>query len=328
MTVAEILSNNGTISTLVPGTDEVLLKCLRNIRKANSRKSRAQPSVDEDENTEKDNRIVPVVKQAKSVEQILAEVDADSDDEDDLEDDDDTRKKSSRKKLVAGRRKGKKSTWIQEDGDAVDLMDPGSVRNISASKPLLLLGQSKSKGSVNPFKTMPDGRLLITEDKDDDSSGGDDSDSEVEFRDSVSMISDKMKNLGHAGPVLGKRKMDSSSSSAAGSRTSLYEAGGSGIHRPLSGNMGPPKKRRWNESLRTQSAGGQMGAEFKAKKGKGDVKKKGAKFDPFAYVPLKKEALNRRKQSKFSGQFKGLVKGARKGATDGIRKRKKQKAKR
>uniref|UniRef100_A0AAR2K0G8 Ribosomal RNA-processing protein 12-like conserved domain-containing protein n=1 Tax=Pygocentrus nattereri TaxID=42514 RepID=A0AAR2K0G8_PYGNA len=48
-------------------------------------------------------------------------------------------------------------------------------------------------------------------------------------------------------------------------------------------------------------------------KGKGDIKKKG-KCDPYAYIPLKKAQLNRRKKAKLQGQFKGMVRGVKKGA--------------
>uniref|UniRef100_A0A671YG28 Ribosomal RNA processing 12 homolog n=1 Tax=Sparus aurata TaxID=8175 RepID=A0A671YG28_SPAAU len=86
----------------------------------------------------------------------------------------------------------------------------------------------------------------------------------------------------------------------------LSSAGGSGIHRPLGGRD-------------------DMGAEYKSKKGKGDVKKQG-KLDPYAYIPLKKDQLNRRKRAKLQGQFKGMVRGAQKGALSG-RKMQKRKGK-
>uniref|UniRef100_A0AAQ5YJD6 Ribosomal RNA-processing protein 12-like conserved domain-containing protein n=1 Tax=Amphiprion ocellaris TaxID=80972 RepID=A0AAQ5YJD6_AMPOC len=58
-------------------------------------------------------------------------------------------------------------------------------------------------------------------------------------------------------------------------------------------------------------------------KGKGDVKKKG-KLDPYAYIPLKKAQLNRRKRAKLQGQFKGMVRGAQKGALSGKKMQKKK----
>uniref|UniRef100_A0A6Q2Z4E4 Uncharacterized protein n=1 Tax=Esox lucius TaxID=8010 RepID=A0A6Q2Z4E4_ESOLU len=58
-------------------------------------------------------------------------------------------------------------------------------------------------------------------------------------------------------------------------------------------------------------------------KGKGDVKRKG-KVDPYAYIPLKKAQLNRRKKAKMQGQFKGMVRGAQKGALSGKKQRTKR----
>uniref|UniRef100_A0A3Q3MIK7 Ribosomal RNA processing 12 homolog n=1 Tax=Labrus bergylta TaxID=56723 RepID=A0A3Q3MIK7_9LABR len=86
----------------------------------------------------------------------------------------------------------------------------------------------------------------------------------------------------------------------------FFSAGGSGIHRPLGGRP-------------------DFGSDYKSKKGKGDVKKTG-KLDPYAYIPLKKEQLNRRKRAKMQGQFKGMVRGAQKGAMSGKKMHKKRKA--
>lgn len=82
-----------------------------------------------------------------------------------------------------------------------------------------------------------------------------------------------------------------------------YQAGGSGIHRPVAKRATP-------------------GAEYKAKKGKGDVKKKG-RLDPYAYIPLNRTKLNRRKKVKLQGQFKGLVKAAQRGSQVGHKLRRK-----
>ena len=54
------------------------------------------------------------------------------------------------------------------------------------------------------------------------------------------------------------------------------------------------------------------------------MKKKGAP-DPFAYVPLQKSTLNKRKRAKNAGQFKGLVKAAKTGASIGSKKANKNK---
>lgn len=82
-----------------------------------------------------------------------------------------------------------------------------------------------------------------------------------------------------------------------------YQAGGSGIHRPVGKKATP-------------------GAEYKAKKAKGDVKRKG-RLDPYAYIPLNRTKLNRRKKVKLQGQFKGLVKAAQRGSQRGHKLRRK-----
>jgi ribosomal RNA-processing protein 12 len=74
-----------------------------------------------------------------------------------------------------------------------------------------------------------------------------------------------------------------------------YKSGGTGIHRPINK---------------------EMGEEYKSVKARGDMKRKG-KPDPYAYIPLNRQSLNRRKKSKFSGQFKNILKAAKKGADIG-----------
>uniref|UniRef100_A0A8C0HCR4 Ribosomal RNA processing 12 homolog n=1 Tax=Chelonoidis abingdonii TaxID=106734 RepID=A0A8C0HCR4_CHEAB len=57
--------------------------------------------------------------------------------------------------------------------------------------------------------------------------------------------------------------------------------------------------------------------------GRGDMKKKG-QLDPYAYIPLNRAKLNRRKKVKMQGQFKGLMKGAQRGAQTGRKHRQKE----
>lgn len=57
-------------------------------------------------------------------------------------------------------------------------------------------------------------------------------------------------------------------------------------------------------------------------KAKGDVKKKG-KPDPYAYVPLLRQKLNRRKEVKLRGQFSGLLQKAKRGSVTGAKQRRK-----
>ena len=59
---------------------------------------------------------------------------------------------------------------------------------------------------------------------------------------------------------------------------------------------------------------------FSLQKAKGDVKKKG-RPDPYAYIPLNRQKLNRRKKAKMSGEFSGIMKKAAKGSAAGTKHR-------
>lgn len=61
---------------------------------------------------------------------------------------------------------------------------------------------------------------------------------------------------------------------------------------------------------------------FSIQKAKGDIKKKG-KPDPYAYVPLMRQKLNKRKEAKLRGQFSGLLQKAKKGSAAGTKQRRK-----
>lgn len=48
------------------------------------------------------------------------------------------------------------------------------------------------------------------------------------------------------------------------------------------------------------------------------MKKKG-KLDPYAYIPLSRKSLNRRRRAKHVGTFKSIVKGTSKSALRGVK---------
>lgn len=62
---------------------------------------------------------------------------------------------------------------------------------------------------------------------------------------------------------------------------------------------------------------------FLPQRAKGDIKRSG-KPAPYAYVPLLRQKLNRRKQAKLVGQFTGLMKKAKKGSALGAKQRKRK----
>merc|ERR1712029_460115 len=176
------------------------------------------------------------------------------------------------------------------------------------------MGGGKRKGS--DFPIGPDGRMIIKEldihDDDGDDDDEDEADEKTDLRNMDDSDSDenqeKSQNTFEKLVSTRKRKAGTSvvsgrsgrASSAAGPSGSKYRTGGSGIHRPL-------------DSANAEGRKSDFGSEYRAKKGRGDVKVKG-RPDPHAYVPLQKSSLNKRKKAKFEGQFKSLVKATKRGA--------------
>ncbi|KAM9476778.1 RRP12-like protein [Clarias gariepinus] len=201
----------------------------------------------------------------------------------DSDDSEDEKPKKGQKKPV----KQKAQAWLKEgvSDEPLNFLDPKAAQRVLSTNPDL----KKSSKREHGFKMTSDGRLIIKDDdeKDDGSKG----DKEMD---------DILKEAGVKTKKSQKRKIEDDVDDDMEIEPQMkYKAGGVGIHRPLGGKE-------------------ESGAGYKAKKGKGDIKKKG-KHDPYAYIPLKKAQLNRRKKAKLQGQFKGMVRGAQKGALSGKR---------
>ncbi|KAG9275329.1 RRP12-like protein [Astyanax mexicanus] len=211
--------------------------------------------------------------------------------ETDSDDSEDEGPKKGQKKPI----KQKAKAWLKEgvSDDPLNFLDPKASQRVLATNPDL----KKTAKVEHGFKVTSDGRLIIKEDDEDDGAKDDDQD-----------IEDILKEAGVKTKKTQKRKIedDMDDDDMDVEPQMKYKAGGIGIHRPLGGRQ-------------------ESGSEYKSKKGKGDIKKKG-KCDPFAYIPLQKAQLNRRKKAKLQGQFKGMVRGAKKGALLGKKMGKKRKA--
>nr|SVE74944.1 EOG090X00E0 [Daphnia dolichocephala] len=290
---------------LVPEDDVVLLKRLNNIRKIEARKKKQKEERKAAGNEEEDDEEeTEMATQPKTMEHVLA--DSDSDLEDD-EDDKDVRKKTPK-------------TWIQEEeGSIVDFLDPAAAKKVSATNPNRSMpaqfDAEKKKKKESFFKTAADGRMIIDD-------GGESSDTSQESDLDLSKALDKME-------VDRKRKKDDRESliDDEDEPSFKYQAGGSGIHRPVAIAAKPSAAKRTIQKLTAKQRARQSkekvkpvdyGAEFRSAKARGDVKRKNQP-DPFAYVPLSRNALNKRKKAKMTGQFKGLVHAARKGASTGTK---------
>ncbi|KYN06248.1 PREDICTED: RRP12-like protein [Cyphomyrmex costatus] len=287
------------ISSMIPISDIILHKRLKNINKIENAKKkkreleRARKLQEQNSDEEFDAKRRP-----KSIEEILA----DSDEEFDVMENEQEKKRNKK-------RTSKKDAWIQESEDnIVDLADPAAARNITTTQPVsnpkILERKTKDRG----FPTAPDGRLIIRDDNEKDSDversnkkrktsflQNDSEDDYVE--DDVSVVTTKTasKKRKYSESVLDVMSLKSQS-------TSKYRAGGSGIHR----------------SLKMRKIDSQPGSEYRATKARGDIKKKG-KPDPYAYVPLTRSLLNKRKKKKNSRKFQSIVSGAKKGARTGMR---------
>ena len=300
------------VTKLVPQDDVVLLKRLNNIRKIEARKKKLKEEkkagggdAGEEEEEEDDSAMAT---QPKTMEHVLADSDSDLEDEDEEKD---VRKKTPK-------------TWIQEDeGSIVDFLDPAAAKKVSATNPARSMPQlaaEKKKKKESIFKTAPDGRMIIDD-------AGESSDTSAESDIDLSRALDKME-------VDRKRKKDDRESIDDEDEPSFkYQAGGSGIHRPVAVKAANGKRAVQKLTTKQRAQMGKekaqpadYGAEFRSAKARGDVKRKGQP-DPFAYVPLSRTVLNKRKKAKMSGQFKGLVRAARKGATTGTKIRGKSQAK-
>nr|CAH7732826.1 unnamed protein product [Callosobruchus chinensis] len=287
------------LTPYIPLSDTVMYKRLRNLRKLNSRKQRRKQQEKETEDSSEDEEFTVKAK-PKSVEEILADSDSEFDD-----------METNEPKV---RNKKQPSTWIEETPESItDFTDPTVTSKITATKPGQTpqpLAERKKKEKDRGFKTASDGRLIIKDDSSDSETDG--KKNKLCFNSDTDSDDD---NISKAETVLltdRKRKRTSASSvksgmSSASQPPMKYKTGGVGIHRPIDAST---------SSVHSGYSG--VGSDYKSKKSKGDVKKKG-KPDPYAYLPLRRSTLNKRKRSKAAGQYKNIVKAAKAGALKGAK---------
>lgn len=139
------------------------------------------------------------------------------------------------------------------------------------------------------FKTAPDGRLII-EDIEDQATDSDDDDISGYKDKSKKQVYDEASDEEKEGPSKKKIALNG------------YQTGGSGIHRPLAASV----KSGHSRYSKSQTSA-KPGSEYKATKAGGDIKKKG-KHEPYAYIALTRNSLNRRKRGKMGNQFKNISK--------------------
>uniref|UniRef100_A0A671EYD6 Ribosomal RNA processing 12 homolog n=1 Tax=Rhinolophus ferrumequinum TaxID=59479 RepID=A0A671EYD6_RHIFE len=261
-------------------------KVLVNIRKAEARakRHRALNQAAEEEEEEEE----PAQGTGDSIEEILA----------DSEDEDSEQEERSRGKEQRRLTRQRSRAWLKEGGgdEPLNFLDPKVAQRVLATQPGPGYGKKKDHG----FKVSADGRLIIREEEDDSATTKME---EEGTKGEDEEMADLMEDLGVRSKKPQKLKHQKEPDDEELEMPPQYQAGGSGIHRPVAKKATP-------------------GAEYKAKKAKGDVKKKG-RLDPYAYIPLNRTKLNHRKKMKLQGQFKGLVKAAQRGSQVGHKLRRK-----
>ncbi|KAH9489577.1 pre-rRNA processing protein [Bulinus truncatus] len=271
-------------------------KLLKNIHKTNERlkkKKDGKENSDNESDSDGDSDGEKFTTQPESIDDLLQDSDTDIDDDE-----------VHKKKI---KRKHGNDAWLMESGDdIVDFMDPAAAKSVLATRPQEVVKDKKSVDGKRGFKLSSDGRLIITQE---------DEEEQINKNKTKKNVKDDYDNensdsdLDDAQKVSRKRKHASNpvydDDDEFVPPPSKYQAGGSGIHRPVTKSD--------KEKL-------DVGKEYRSKKALGDVKKKG-KPDPYAYVPLNFNSLNKRKQMKVKGTFSNLVKGARRGAAKGNKSR-------
>ncbi|XP_064631172.1 RRP12-like protein isoform X2 [Lineus longissimus] len=272
------------IEKMVPASHSKLLQNIRKTQERLKRQRKAEKKSREDGDSDDDEfkfKSIP-----ESVDELLRDTDSELDEDDKAKPGKKGAKKSAKKERPG-------AAWLKEsnDDDIVDFLDTSASKKVLATKPQVKPGTS---GIQHDFKLTPDGRLIITGDKEEEMPKP----SKEEAMDDLEDLLDAFE-----GPTKKskKRRFDDDEDDEHDDRPAKYRAGGGGIHRPIA-----VAKRET----------GKTGGEYRAKKAGGDIKKKG-KPDPYAYVPLNQQVLNKRKTAKLKGQFTHFVKGAKKGASQG-----------
>nr|KAF6425644.1 ribosomal RNA processing 12-like protein [Molossus molossus] len=265
-------------------------KVLVNIRKAEARAKRHRALNQAAEEEEEEEEEEPAQGKGDSIEEILA----------DSEDEDNEEEERSRGKEQRRLTRQRSRAWLKEGGEdePLNFLDPKVAQRVLATHP----GPSRGKKKDHGFRVSADGRLVIREEEEEE-----DATTKMEEEEGTKgeeeEMADLMEDLGVRNKKHQKLKHQKEADDEELEMPPRYQAGGSGIHRPVGKKATP-------------------GAEYKAKKAKGDVKKKG-RLDPYAYIPLNRTKLNHRKKVKLQGQFKGLVKAAQRGSQVGHKLRRK-----
>jgi len=300
-------------------TPESHSKMLRNIRKVETRKVRMKKASeseksktrsDDQSNWGEDKTVKSFSSRStRKLPEGIDDILADSS-EDELLDDSTERDNYPKGKLR------QPDAWIEEDVENDEVLDLSDARK--TTRKILSVNPFKKKvqeqrETKERFPMTEDGKIVIAEDDFDPTKrstkrklDSDEDDSESENADNAP--------FDDATVFSALSKYTTTSAVSKGSKgTSFsamsYRTGGRGIHRDT-----------------TREKQEDLGSEYKSKKAGGDMKRRG-KPDPYAYIPLDRRALNKRKAKKMAGQFNAVVRSAKRGASRGSKQRSKKSGK-
>lgn len=194
-------------------------------------------------------------------------------------------------------------------GDAVDLLDGSMVRNmkIVGNKGSDEESDTDMEGDDVEVHVGTDGKLIIPDDSD-DSDESEELEMEYEPK-QKKLLSTKGPNSKRKRADIDPDDSDEDASNkqkqAANKRKAVTDnTGRKPAPRTVSGGEGAGKLSKHGTRDVKTIAGSHMGSEYKAKRGGGDVKRKGQTLEPYAYIPLDAKALLATKKS--GGRSKAL----------------------
>ncbi|EAW49946.1 KIAA0690, isoform CRA_a [Homo sapiens] len=194
-------------------------RVLVNIRKAEARAKRhralSQAAVEEEEEEEEEEE--PAQGKGDSIEEILA----DSEDEEDNEEEERSRGKEQRK-LARQRSRA----WLKEGGgdEPLNFLDPKVAQRVLATQP----GPGRGRKKDHSFKVSADGRLIIREEAD-----GNKMEEEEGAKGEDEEMADPMEDVIIRNKKHQKLKHQKEAEEEELEIPPQYQAGGSGIHRPV-----------------------------------------------------------------------------------------------
>ena len=201
------------------------------------------------------------------------------------------------------------SSWIQETGDEpLDLLSPTAVRHVVGTDPAKLAQWKRTasaSSAASSATAAEDGSLAMGDGISLDADGrvriefgagdGSDSDSDSDSEDASGRPSH------HRERKPGKKVAGGAMGAAAAAASAHANSQGWDLKRP--GQRG----NRSAAAAAAGEAGRYTGAAFRSKKAKGDVQRKGSKFEPFAYVALDPRAMSGRGGAKSVARFHNVT---------------------